>query len=593
MALRDIKREVINKINSIQVLVNKYPVLLKNKFEDLTSFTFLFNILKKLGISEDEITEWICKIVSDGGKTGEGIINIIEKGIRGVILADLNQTFTCQLNPSIPNGITYFYQGGKRLAQQGVAINVNDLDIFGILNFCPTTKDGSIYYFDTNKDNGYTPSNVYSSTDFNAYLWYIINSASNDITNSENVWDNRLTYRRNFLNNQNVITGSTTSEVTAGDRFKKAFFSEKGLNNKPVNLIDKPDGGWPKIMKAQLLSCRYDESVGSKGGVIKVFLNGDRYTRNKTIADFNADYMSSIKLFDSKTILAAAINGVAGIASNIRAKLPMGSFLNIELISDIVEQSINEVEEEKKIDCYFSFSDEKYDTLYRRAMAKYNSSQNLSADNASDEDIIANLTAIENAGTEEEEVAIINKTIRSAIGNESSINLNFKQISFDNIEKFVKELIKQSILYSLSPKTMLIYAINNALYEKDTTKPFSLDMTLNGMLNTITNITKQITEILLNAIGDIIISYVTDLLKLWAEKLLKESMDYYIMLLRDLLDRSKETYESAVDIAKSTSENLRSLATQGAKILNAVSGQIASVYGADIANVENNSPNAC
>ena len=84
----DQKSKALGAIAAVQTLLERYPVLVTvNNDGSDTSFGFMLNILKIIGVSEYQIIEWVANLLS--GKVSDGILEEFKKRHK-----DMNVTAT-------------------------------------------------------------------------------------------------------------------------------------------------------------------------------------------------------------------------------------------------------------------------------------------------------------------------------------------------------------------------------------------------------------------------------------------------------------------------------------------------------------------
>ena len=445
--LTNLRNDVLGNLSSLQTLLGRYPVLITTDWNTgNTSFSFMLNILKLLGISEEVLYDCFANLLADKKNGAKGVLSAIELAIKGIILATFKETYTCAINPSLPD---YVMDGNE-----GVSINISDIDSFGILGNCPTDREGSVFYFD-NID--YKPSNIYSSTDFNAYLWFVINKGTG-VKDIRTIWDNRVTFKRKF-EKAGCLNGESATDLTTP---KGKFFSKAG-NGTAVTII-KTVG-----VRKEILRCEYFDAGVSNPEYLKVYVNPFRYKRinvpNKTIFEFNADYIYSLQLFDTKTLLAQITNALLGIISNISVNYTIERNVMSKMLSDVVTKVIESDDQDVVEDCYYSFSNEEYDAMMEQALMNFNGtyySGNEEKDNINidTDEIIDNLYKVGTAEDLNEDITVIKNTIRgiakSLASTPETENKNKITFEFDFLFKMLNELTVQIAMQVLSPKVMLL-----------------------------------------------------------------------------------------------------------------------------------------
>ena len=248
------KGKVLGSVAAIKTLLDRVGSLLSvgGVGEPETSFSFMLNVLSIIGVSEQEIIDWVSKLLA--GKGTDGILNGIEEAVKAILLTNVKNMFTCSMNPFIPDKLMESTIGlnKKPIGGEGIAIDLDAVDVYGVLNLCTVNDDGKNFYFDAkysdysiSEDNpqpqGYTVNELWKSRDFNAYLWYVINKGTRIGVNANKLyWDNRIKYLNEF-----------SRDPELRDRF---FEAEYGPANFTTNKIGIPIEG-SSIVKQQIIRC--------------------------------------------------------------------------------------------------------------------------------------------------------------------------------------------------------------------------------------------------------------------------------------------------------------------------------------------------
>ena len=544
------KTELKGTIAALQTVLERYPILLTtDNSGERTSFEFMLNILSIMGITQDDVLEWLSNILTDSKDGSSGLLSVIEMAVKTAILLSFKETYTCSINPTLPDSAMYSLYDIKQEAQpirgEGIEVELEKIDPFGLLNFCPVNKNESVFYFDAGTD--YTPRNIYKSMDFNAYLWYILNYSNfrNDDTRHKCMWDNRNSYYKQFL-------------IEGGEDKKKAFFEKENLNQ--ATSVIKGIG-----TKKEFFACTPSDDFNAKNNIhptsIKVYLNADRYYRtsvlgrkNKTIFEFNADYIYSMRLFDAKTLLAQIINAVIGIGnSNVTSiSVERRAFTNKirSIVNKIIETDDSEIIDN---DCFYTFSNEEYQELLDAAQLQADELYQSGNENG---DLIAldsgftaeQLYKIEDTeNLEERKTAVknvflkISEQIASTDETDDEDKYSFK---LSIVNKFIKEVVTQVAVQALSPKIMLLYAINEKVMDPNgesdhTAKGKDLIAFMTKFQNLIVSIIRKINEIILQQLYDYLMGQIKPLITLFIQKLLLETIFYYKILLEALMNECR------------------------------------------------------
>ena len=347
-----------------------------------------------------------------------------------------------------------------------------------------------------------------------------------------------VTFKRKF-EKAGCLNGESATDLTTP---KGKFFSKAG-NGTAVTII-KTVG-----VRKEILRCEYFDAGVSNPEYLKVYVNPFRYKRinvpNKTIFEFNADYIYSLQLFDTKTLLAQITNALLGIISNISVNYTIERNVMSKMLSDVVTKVIESDDQDVVEDCYYSFSNEEYDAMMEQALMNFNGtyySGNEEKDNINidTDEIIDNLYKVGTAEDLNEDITVIKNTIRgiakSLASTPETENKNKITFEFDFLFKMLNELTVQIAMQVLSPKVMLLYAINEKVMNPD------LDMSITGAKNFFKNfknlmvsIIKQVKNLIVSELYDFLRAQIQTLMNLFVQKLLLERIYYYKLIMSDIL----------------------------------------------------------
>lgn len=568
----DRKERILGKLAAFGTIIERYPKLVigdyfSGKDNSLTALSFSLDILSVLGVSDEFLYDWLSKllVMEDANGVQKGILVALEASIRTIILTYLNGLYTCQIDPVLPDEFlnTPYRDGsitGLPNLNEGFTIPLSEIDAFGLLQNCPVSKDdvGPVFYFDV---EGFNAGTVYRSTDFNAYLWYVINRGATNLAGERaihrSVWDNRWFYTPMFKDPEN---GETARRV----------FVDTPVKNSPMQVVS-PIGIKKEILYCELvetaLADEYANGRPASSNGLRVWGMADRYYRtglghetsqgdpnshrlNKTIFQFNADYMSSIQLFNSKTIVASVINSILGLSTALSGHFSFELNILNKRIEQMVEEIITgEVEgdpDEHDPDYYFKFSDDKYSDVLNDATLRY-SGRYVNKDGefvqADYSYVVDRLNEIDEAQTPEEmQEAIKNAMLgikRTMDYGEDNWGLEWNSnLSRDLIFRLIKEVMVQVALQLLTPKLMLIFAINARFLGEDTKDVTSLkrwEAFFKDFWNVFKSCIKKIVQMFLQELLDLIIGQIKPIIELIMKKLLLETIIYYRMALELLL----------------------------------------------------------
>ena len=566
--VKDTQHNTFGAIAAIQTIVENYPSL-KNSDSimesiDLgTSLGYLLGLLRIIGVTETDLVNWLSRLLcgeniwkEEDSETkyskamenaGDGLLTGIEYAIKVVLMANIKNLFGgCPINPIIPD---WLIDKPGPDNQVGLNIPISLIDTFGTLKANPCDRAGSIYYFDT-KPNifgyDYIPGNVNESTDFNAFLWYVINKSSP----SGCLWDNRNNVKKELI-----------ADVDENGSYSDSTLRHKFFNTVETSYIESLSTS-KKIKKKNILRCQYINSGGINdgGSIIKVTLPKDRYRykikgtnieMNRTVFEFNYDYIFSLQLFDTKTLVANIINAMLSLASTIDIDVRIEKKIVENKISTMIQKVMKQDsdEESQEDSCSTTFSNDEYDNilkksdLFQNGKFKLGSTQSkLTPDDRNR--IIDSISNISTSNNQEEAVGKALNTISSAAANSANIeiadSLNFN-VNF--IYEFLNQTIVEIVMQVLSPKVMMLYAINSAIMGdianvaewKDHFKFNSIDDVLNNFYNLIQSIIKQVLDILIKQLFQFLKDKLMPIIKIFTMQLLLETIRDYKDLITQLI----------------------------------------------------------
>ena len=272
---------------------------------------------------------------------------------------------------------------------------------------------------------------------------------------------------------------------------------------------------------------------------------------NRTVFEFNYDYIFSLQLFDTKTLVANIINAMLSLASTIDIDVRIEKKIVENKISTMIQKVMKQDsdEEAQEDSCSTTFSNDEYDNilkksdLYQDGKFKLGSTQSkLTPDDRNR--IIDSISNISTSNNQEEAVGKALNTISSAAANSANIeiadSLNFN-VNF--IYEFLNQTIVEIVMQVLSPKVMMLYAINSAIMGdianvaewKDHFKFNSIDDVLNNFYNLIQSIIKQVLDILIKQLFQFLKDKLMPIIKIFTMQLLLETIRDYKDLITQLI----------------------------------------------------------
>lgn len=605
-SLNSMKEEVFGFIAAMRTLLDNYPELQKNDqllglLNANSPLAFLLGLSEIIGLSKEDLLNWVSKIlcgaeaiISNASKKAtsaisgatkrndsaqqvdQGILDTIEIAVKAILLTNIKNLFTCSINPLIPYNVLK-HPNGMVLNEggQGIKLSIPTIDMFNVLQHAPNSDYGKTLYF----DNAMLSKSFWQSTDFNCFMWYVINKGTTMGNEGlKHTWDNRVKYRKNFNTNsvfrKNFFNEFKGNGALINTQVDEGITDTYVINekNKDYYKTNKKNGGY--IEKKSYLILEYNENdpTLSVPNTLTMYLNADRYLRKigtikgeplflpKTVFEFNYDYIFSLKLFDSKVIVANIINSIIGITNSASASLLNVSYtLQQEAIAGKVGQIVKEVMEAEDTvinDDFFSFSNNQYETLLNETDIKYSENYHFgevygSMSQSDVDSITKELNSIGDAATLNEQETIIkniftNVSATAATNGEVSISDKFT-LSSNIIFDLIKESITQIVLQVLSPKVMMLYAVNSYFMGDTADGDFSkinIKELLKGLTNLIVSIVKQVLEILLKELLSYLLNELKELLNALLRKIILERIEYYLEILQGILNLIKMFYNA-------------------------------------------------
>ena len=324
---------------------------------------------------------------------------------------------------------------------------------------------------------------------------------------------------------------------------------QKKINAKNDELNDLNDEYNKKLNEFKSFLSNSDE--------IKYKSIQQNYYYRRTLIEFNYDYITSLKLFDSKVVAAQLLDQLVGLL-NIHLNLSYARQLikneTLKMVQDIVESDDTVVS-----DCFFTFSNTDYDAMLQKAemnrsrLFTVNGEEN-SAVKIDPSTILDSLNGINQNATQQEVQSIIEGSLTEISGTISDTSYEQKgKVNFGVRMNFIENLMNHLAcvitLSVLSPKVYLLILVNLKTLGRET----------NFNLQDFIAMFKQLIASLIRAVRDQLIQYlVKELMKLLSDlasavaaKIAVEQAEYYIRLIKRLIDcfrkRDKNIYDFNID----------------------------------------------
>lgn len=508
----DSAKNMLNSIGAVQTLVENFPMSLIafNGTNIASSFDVLTLLFKCLGVNRDEMIELVTNSLTGGLKNGEdgrGFIAQAEEIVKMALETNLTNIINCSTNPIISNNLMDNYNFlDNPVGGAGINLSVSEIDFTGVLQNSPLSDKGSKFYFDLEDENGekYNVNNLYKSKDFNVFLWYIINRSTEGV-----VWDNR---------------------------YRAALYGKGNGKTKEIIKCSYIDEAFPQsdIINVQICSSEYYKTRGL------VKNSGSEWKLNKTIFEFNHDFLSSIKLYDPKVIVAEIVEYLLGKGNTM---INLGLSVNEQIIESKVQQIIkNIIDTDDTVinDCYFSFSNDEYNEMLEKSeKSRYGTIYTDEEEIEIDRDVLLErLNGINSNSKLIDDKTIIENTLQDLIvspAQDGSTTISYN-LSYDWQFELMRMLVYPFVRPLFTPKVIFLLLVNKQIMGSlEDIDRIDMSMLAENLISTLLNIIKDIVVKIKDLLVDMFLNFALEKLKpllaLFASRLLLETLQSY----KDLL----------------------------------------------------------
>lgn len=274
------------------------------------------------------------------------------------------------------------------------------------------------------------------------------------------------------------------------------------------------------------------------------------YYLKRTLFEFNADYINSLQLFDSKVLAAQLITSLFG---GLALSAVIGATTNwkTELIRDTVKNMVEKTiaaQDYIVSDCFFTFTNDAYNGMLRatelRQAGLYSKHGEENGNNTIDPiSMLSGLNGLSSAADQAEQSSIIKGTLLDVsaevskdtytITDSFGVNSNFGiQMSF--IETLITNLCTQLVMAVLSPKVYLLILINLQMF--GITTNFDLKSFIQKFYGLISSIVKSIVDKFMEYLNSKILELVEELASKLKTKIGFEQAEMYMRLLKRIFE---------------------------------------------------------
>lgn len=518
-AIVDRTKNMLNSIGAMQTLVENFPMKLLS-LDDM-KFTASFDVLSILflilGVDREELIDSVTNFLCGGMKEtsdGSGFISQAEEIVKMALEANIINILNYTSNPIITNNLldSIEEEGYKdyESSGEGITLDVAEVDFTGVLGRNPFYEDGAKFYFDV---ENYGPNDLWKSKDFNAFLWYIINR-SDKSQNIERVWDNR---------------------------YRAAIYGKGNGKHKEIIRCTYIDDEYPNIDKLRVQLCGsnyYKTRKLSKR-------DGTEFAVNKTLFEFNHEFLSSIKLYEPKVIIAEIVEYLLG-EGNVTVNF--GFSINEEIIQGKIQEIIRKVigtSDTEIEDCYFSFSNDEFNTMLEKSERNRYNYMNLNGSyiEVDKTDYLNKLSGITSTSSLVEDKTIITETLTDLLvkpAQDASSHVTYG-LQYDLLFEALRMLVYPFVRPLFTPKVIFLLLVNKKIMGSlEDAKNIDISQLVEDLLNSLFIVIKDIIIKLKDMLVDWFMGLIMDklrpLLELFAARLLLETLRNYKDLLMQILD---------------------------------------------------------
>ena len=407
----------------------------------------------------------------------------LEDSCKDIITNMLAAILSCTINPELPNKLmdSCPLENGKEPYPplSGFTVPIKLIDPYGLLNYCPTNEVGKNFY---NVDDDLTVNTLYKSQDLNAFIWYVMNRGVTGIQIEENkmMWDSRVTDSKTGSSKRTDIKTWNfwlNSKSNKNDLF---YCSGTGEEQKYYEAYS----GGTTILKYLHPIMQLKRDTETNFALNVKFSSQSYYTPykssslldfsnyNKTIFEFNKDYLENIRIFVPRIILSNLIETlIHGKISILDTLLKSEQDNIIDKKLDMIINGVLEETDTTVSDCFFSFSNEDYIEMIQQAelekySATYTGGDGSPATKYSKDALLDALDSINSTATMNETITEITKTvydIASIPSEDSSVKASDGSVAMANsnwLNRIVSAIMKPIVKSLLTPQVMLLFVIN-------------------------------------------------------------------------------------------------------------------------------------
>ena len=367
-----------------------------------------------------------------------------------------------------------------------------------------------------------------------------LDDKTNEIAQAQEELENLQSDLTEKQNEMSYLSASLLLQTITYDEYMQQYLALNAeINNIQNNINAKNEKITELNTQYYNILDEYHEFLGKPRNYKPIEEN---YYYRKTLIEFNYDYITSLKLFDSKVVAAQLLDQLTGLL-NIHLNLSYARQLikneTLKMVQDIVESDDLVVS-----DCFFTFSNADYDAMLQKAemnrsgLFSVNGEEN-STVKIDPSTILDSLNGISQSATQQEMQSIIEGSLTEISGTisdtsyEETGKVNFG-VRMNFIENLMNHLACVITLSVLSPKVYLLILINLKTLGRETN--FNLQDFMAMFKQLIASIIRSVRDQLIQYLVNELMKLLSDLASAVAAKIAVEQAEYYARLIKRLID---------------------------------------------------------
>ena len=247
-----------------------------------------------------------------------------------------------------------------------------------------------------------------------------------------------------------------------------------------------------------------------------------------TVYEFNYDYVMGMKLFDAKAITTTLLDSLQRLRMGINTSIGYEQQSIAEEVKEIIK-NIVESDEISIEDCFFEFSNEKYDALLKNAEEKRARKNDFT-------NVKEILNELKEDAELHEQVDILNRAITQATLNViDGVNEEDKiSVRFNLVTDLIEQLTLAIVMAILSPKVLMLFEVNETImggkWQKITVKDL-----IKLMKSIIISIIKEVRDLIIQELTKLVSKLLSPIVSVLISSIAREQIENYTEAIDDII----------------------------------------------------------